>query len=60
MSLARGVNEKNRKPIITQHRLLKYIDAIDKLCRGEVSTEYVAERGKKLKAIRGNKVVKRG
>jgi len=59
MSLAKGINEKNRKPIITQHRLLKYIDAIDKLCRGEVTTEYVAERGRKLKAIRGNRVSKR-
>ena len=58
MSLARGL--KNRRPIIMQHRLLKYLDAIDKLCRGEVSTEHVTERGRKLVEIRGNKIARRG
>jgi hypothetical protein len=59
MSLAQGLKTKQRKPIIVQHRVLKYLEAFDKYLRGQVSAEFVAERGRKLKAIGGNRVSKR-
>lgn len=59
MSLAQGLPEKQRKPIIKEHRVLKYLEAFDKYIRGEVTAEFVAERGRKLKAIGGSHVSKR-
>lgn len=58
MSLAKGVKH-GRKPIIQQHRLLKYLEAFDRYCKGEVPASYVTERGNKLKEIGGNHVSKR-
>jgi hypothetical protein len=51
--LARGISKKQRLPIIRQHRLSQFEEAFDKYIRGEVPAEYVAERRKKLVAIRG-------
>jgi hypothetical protein len=59
MSLARGVRKGQRKPIIVQHRLIKFLEAFDKYLNGQVPAEFVADRGRKLKAIGGCHVSKR-
>jgi hypothetical protein len=59
MSLARGIRRGQRKPIIVQHRLLKFEEAFDKYLNGQVDAQFVTERGKKLKAIGGSHVSKR-
>lgn len=55
MSLARGFNDRNRKPIIKHHRMVKFEEAFYKYCEGTVSIGYLTERANKLKEIRSNK-----
>jgi len=53
MSLAKGVKGKNRKLLVFLHRQSKFEEAFNRYLNGEVSAEYVGERAKKLKNIKG-------
>jgi hypothetical protein len=52
MSLAKGIRGKGRKELVTQHRITKFEEAFDSYLRGEVSADYLHQRGEKLKSIR--------
>ncbi len=61
MSLANGIRGSGRRSLITGHRLLKYLEYFGRYMDGDpkVTVDMVTERGKKLKAIGGNRVSKR-
>ena len=50
--IAKGVRGNNRKPHVYQHRLIKYLNALDKLVAGTVDPSYVAQRGKKFAEVK--------
>ncbi len=54
MSLARGM-KRGRLAIIQEHRMERYLAALDRLIAGEATPDYVAERGRKLVKIRKGK-----
>lgn len=46
------IQGKGRLRLLEQHRFAKYEQALDKLIKGEVPPEYVAERAKKFGELR--------
>jgi len=52
MSLHKGYRGGGRKTLIKEHRITKYLKALDKLIKGEATPEYVKARGEKLVKIK--------
>ncbi len=52
MSIANGFGNKRGRRLVAEHRLEKYLDAINRLIDGKSDPEYVAMRAKKLKEIK--------
>lgn len=50
--LVKGVRGNRRHHLMLEHRMNKYLHAMDLLFEGKATPEYVNMRGKKLKEVR--------